>query len=201
MSGRIQRVLVKIFDRERDNAFTTEDLCERIWPDLYPDSGHRVRKTDRGTVIRAVRHIASQRPEIQWLYSQRLGGLLVFFRHDEVMSYAMARLKADRFQRVSQPTIRTGAATREPCAANSTTKVTVSSSVRAARGGGRSKSFSPDEGRHDPHLVALLQRIFYDEASTFPRNRPSIGRRRRSPRLSLPVRRNDRSCAHSFRTG
>jgi hypothetical protein len=43
-----------------------------------------------------VRHIASQRPEIQWLYSQRLGGSLVFFRHDEVMSYAIARLKADR---------------------------------------------------------------------------------------------------------
>ncbi len=96
MSGRIQRVLVKIFDRERDNAFTTEDLCERIWPDLYPD---QIKQSHRSTVIRAVRHIASQRPEIQWLYSQRLGGSLVFFRHDEVMSYAIARLKADRFQR------------------------------------------------------------------------------------------------------
>ena len=42
MSGRIQRVLVKIFDRERDNAFTTEDLCERIWPDLYPDQIKKV---------------------------------------------------------------------------------------------------------------------------------------------------------------
>ena len=37
MSGRIQRGLIEIFDRERDNAFTTEDLCERIWPDRYPD--------------------------------------------------------------------------------------------------------------------------------------------------------------------
>jgi hypothetical protein len=100
MSGRIQRVLVKIFDRERDNAFTTEDLCERIWPDLCPD---QIKQSHRSTVIRAVRHIASQRPEIQWLYSQRLGGSLVFFRHDEVMSYAMARLKADRFQRYRSP--------------------------------------------------------------------------------------------------
>jgi hypothetical protein len=100
MSGRIQRVLIKIFDRERDNAFTTEDLCERIWPDLYPE---QIKKSHYGTVIRAVRHIASQRPEIQWLYSQRLGGTLVFFRHDEVMSYAMAQLKADRFQRYRSP--------------------------------------------------------------------------------------------------
>ena len=96
MSGQIQRALIKIFDRERDNAFTTEDLCERIWPDLCPD---QIKKSHRSTVIRAVRHIASQRPEIQGLKSQRLGGSLVFFRHDEVMSYAMARLKADRFQR------------------------------------------------------------------------------------------------------
>src|SRR5271155_4773541 len=100
MSGRIQRVLIKIFDRERDNAFTTEDLCERIWPDLYPD---QIKKGHYGTVIRAVRLIASQRPEIQWLHSQRLGGVLVFFRHDEVMSYAMARLKADRFQQYRSP--------------------------------------------------------------------------------------------------
>ena len=96
MSGRIQRALIKIFDRERDNAFTTEDLCERIWPDLCPG---QITKRHRSTVIRAVRHIASQRPEIKWLYSQRLGGSVVFFRHDEVMSYAIARLKADRFQR------------------------------------------------------------------------------------------------------
>ena len=104
LSGRTQRVLIKIFDSERDNAFTTEDLCERIWPDRYPGVlGSRVRKTDRATVINAARHIALQRPEIQWLRSQRLGGMLVFFRHDEVMSYAMARLKADRFQEYRNP--------------------------------------------------------------------------------------------------
>lgn len=96
MSGRIQRTVIKIFDCERDNAFTTDDLCARIWPDLYPD---QIKKSHHGTVIRVVRQIASQRPEIQWLYSQRLGGALVFFRHDEIVSYAMARLKADRFQR------------------------------------------------------------------------------------------------------
>jgi hypothetical protein len=98
--GRIERALVAIFDGERDNAFTVEDLCERIWPDLYPELREdRIERRHRRTVIRAARNIARQRPEIQWLHGQRLGRALVFFRHDEVMSYAMARLKADRFQR------------------------------------------------------------------------------------------------------
>ena len=104
MSGRIQRALVKIFDRERDNAFTTEDLCERIWPELYPGRlGNRIKAMHRNSVARAARNIARRRPEIQWLYGQRLGRTLVFFRHDEVMSYAMARLKADRFQEYRNP--------------------------------------------------------------------------------------------------
>ena len=98
--GRIGRALVAIFDGERDNAFTIEDLCERIWPDLYPDlQGGRIERKHRRAVIGAARNIARQRPEIQWLHGQRRGGALVFFRHDEVMSYAMARLKADRFRR------------------------------------------------------------------------------------------------------
>ena len=98
--GRIERALVAIFDGERDNAFTTQDLCERIWPDVYQDSqAGRMERKHRSSVIRAARNIARQRPEIQWLQGERLGRVLVFFRHDEVLSYAMAQLKADRFQR------------------------------------------------------------------------------------------------------
>jgi hypothetical protein len=98
--GRIERALVAIFDGERDNAFTVQDLCERIWPDVYQDpQAGRIERKHRTTVVRAARNIARQRPEIQWLHGERLGRGLVFFRHDEVMSYAMARLKADRFQR------------------------------------------------------------------------------------------------------
>ncbi|HZZ22979.1 MAG TPA: hypothetical protein VFE60_10570 [Roseiarcus sp.] len=98
--GRIERALVAIFDGERDNAFTTQDLCERIWPDVYQDpQAGRIERKHRSSVIRAARNIARQRPEIQSLHGERLGRGLVFFRHDEVMSYAMARLKADRFQR------------------------------------------------------------------------------------------------------
>jgi hypothetical protein len=98
--SRIEGALVAIFDGERDNAFTIQDLCERIWPDVYQDpQAGRIERKHRRTVIQAARNIARQRPEIQWLHGERLGRGLVFFRHDEVMSYAMARLKADRFQR------------------------------------------------------------------------------------------------------
>ena len=58
--GRIEGALVAIFDGERDNAFTIRDLCERIWPDLYPDrQGGQVERKHRGTVIRAARSLGS----------------------------------------------------------------------------------------------------------------------------------------------
>ena len=104
MSGRIQRVLIEIFDRERDNAFTTEDLCERIWPDLYPGLLQQQEVTAAPSFERRATSLRSDRKS-NGSIARDSAGSLVFFRHDEVMSYAMARLKADRFQRVSQPTI------------------------------------------------------------------------------------------------
>src|ERR1700722_16775783 len=72
--GRIERALAAIFDGERDNAFTIQDLCERIWPDVYQDpQAGRIERKHRSTVIRAARNIARQRPEIQWLHGERLG--------------------------------------------------------------------------------------------------------------------------------
>jgi hypothetical protein len=88
--GRVERALAAIFDRERNNAFTVEDLAERVYP------GESVARKHRVSIIRATRNVARRRPEIQWLHGDGHGGPLVIFRHDEVMSYAMARLKADR---------------------------------------------------------------------------------------------------------
>jgi hypothetical protein len=166
--GRIERSLVAIFEGERDNAFTTHDLCERIWPDVYQDSqAGRIERRHRSSVIRAARNIARQRPEIQWLHGERLGRELVFFRHDEVMSYAMARLKADRFQRYrgKDPRLRwrdkEGALRRE---------LSEGSHRELIRPGGawhrQVEIFLTDKGGHDPHsrgfsLSSVIERPLF----------------------------------------
>ena len=59
-------------------------------------SQHRLgRKEAPSRVLRAARRVEQRRPEIQHFISETLGGAFVFYRFDEVMSYAMARLKAD----------------------------------------------------------------------------------------------------------
>jgi len=43
--GRIERAIAAILDAESDNAFTTEDLCERVYRGV-----NRVEKKHRGRV-------------------------------------------------------------------------------------------------------------------------------------------------------
>jgi hypothetical protein len=45
--------------------------------------------------IRAAKSVAKRHPNFEWWRSEHLGGTLIFFLADNVMSYAMARLKAD----------------------------------------------------------------------------------------------------------
>ena len=59
----------------------------------------QIERKHRVSVARAARNLARKRPEIQCWNSEALGRGLVFFRHDDVTSYAMARLKVDRFER------------------------------------------------------------------------------------------------------
>jgi hypothetical protein len=89
--GRIERAIEAVFDTERDNAFTLEELCERVYADA-----NQIERKHHISVARAARNLERRRPEFQHYYGENLGNPLVFFRHDEVMSYAMARLKADR---------------------------------------------------------------------------------------------------------
>ena len=105
--GRVERAIEALFDAERDNAFTLEELCERIYgvhrvkdPELSDPK--RLRPSHRNAMTAAAHRVAARRPEIQIERSGGLGGALVFFRHDEVMSYAMARLKADNPQPIPQ---------------------------------------------------------------------------------------------------
>jgi hypothetical protein len=86
--GRIQRVISAAFTAAPDNAFTTVELCERAYPD---DEEDRWEKKHRIAVVRAAKKMA----QLASLESEMLGGQLVFYDPLNVMSYAMARLKAN----------------------------------------------------------------------------------------------------------
>jgi hypothetical protein len=83
--GRIQRAIKGLFDAEPDNAFTTTELCERVYGVKETDKRHRI------GVIRAAKKISG----LDHLVGENLGKQLVFYDPLDVMSYAMARLKAD----------------------------------------------------------------------------------------------------------
>ena len=97
--GWLERAIEALFDTERDNAFTLGELCERI----YGIKENRPRPAQRNAVTRAARNVATRRPEIQVLQSQSHGRALVFFRHDEVMSYGMAQPKTIGRYRSNDP--------------------------------------------------------------------------------------------------
>lgn len=86
--GRIQRGIESAIDADPDNAFTTEDLCELVYPGVEAEKKHRV------AVLRAMREVAERRGLALWR-SERVGGTLILLNPLNVMSYAMARLKGD----------------------------------------------------------------------------------------------------------
>lgn len=86
--GRISRAISAAFETEPDNAFTTTEVCERAYADCKEEW---VEKKHRIAVVRAAKKI----PRLDYFVSDTLGGQLVFFDPCNLMSYAMARLKAD----------------------------------------------------------------------------------------------------------
>ena len=85
--GKIGRVVEAAFAAEPDNAFTVDELCHRAYPGI-----NRIEKRHRVAVL----HAAKKRPNTDWRPAESLGGMLVFYIPDNVMSYAMGRLKMDR---------------------------------------------------------------------------------------------------------
>lgn len=90
--GRIERAIVAILDAEPDNAFTTDDLVDRVYRGV-----NRIEKKHRVAASRAARNVMKRRDTIGRLQSDGLGGMSVYFNRDNVLSYAMAWLKADHF--------------------------------------------------------------------------------------------------------
>ena len=93
--GHVGRAVLAAFEDEPDNAFTTEELCERAYPSTakyLPERAQRV------AVLRAVKRLTALRPDLgirDWPSECGRGGEIVFHRKYRVLSYAMARLKAD----------------------------------------------------------------------------------------------------------
>jgi hypothetical protein len=91
--GRVSRAIEAALDAEPDNAFTVEDLCDRVYRGI-----NRVEKKHRVAVLRAAKAIVARHPDLDCMTSEGLGTLVIFNRSC-VMSYAMARLKTDQFNR------------------------------------------------------------------------------------------------------
>lgn len=98
--GRIERAIRAAYAAEPDNAFTTDDLCDRIFAGV-----NRIEKKHRVSVIRALKAVAASDREMEFFRSEAQGGPLVLFNCCNVMSYAMARIKADSLENY-RPTAR-----------------------------------------------------------------------------------------------
>jgi hypothetical protein len=92
--GHVERTIESILIAEPDNAFTVEDLCDRVYRGV-----NRIEKKHRVSVIRAAKSVAKKRANFGYFSSDGLGGTLVFCNWDNVNSYAMARCKADFLHR------------------------------------------------------------------------------------------------------
>jgi hypothetical protein len=93
--GHVGRAILAAFEAEPDNAFTTEELCERAYP---LTAQHLSERKQRVAVLRAVKILMQHRPDLgikAWRESMARGGPCAFYRQYNVLSYAMARLKTD----------------------------------------------------------------------------------------------------------
>jgi hypothetical protein len=86
--GTVQRKIAEVLAANPDDAFTVAELCWQVYGEYSAEKKHRV------AVIRAAKALIEKRPDIGWTGSSGYG--LVFFNQGSVMSYARARLKADR---------------------------------------------------------------------------------------------------------
>jgi hypothetical protein len=97
--GHVGRAIAAAFDAEPNNAFTTEELCKRVWPEKATGS-YWLTRAMSVAVLRAAKSLAVHRPELgvkALKADMARGAPVVFYRQYRVLSYAMARLKGDIF--------------------------------------------------------------------------------------------------------
>jgi len=88
--GKIEIAVQHVFDSEQDNAFTVEDLIDRVYTGV-----NRIEKKHRVALIRSAKKVCGRSPEWTWLISGGIGGTLVFFSPYNVMSYSIGRTKGE----------------------------------------------------------------------------------------------------------
>ena len=85
---RIERAIAELLDREPDNTFTTEELCEKIYRTKHVERKHRI------AVVQAAASFAKRRDTLHIWKSRNLGTHQDLSNYrDNVMSYGMARLR------------------------------------------------------------------------------------------------------------
>ena len=90
-SAEIERAIADAITSNPDNAFTTDDLCERVYPGLG-----RAERKHRVAVIPIAKRVCQRLGENwKWWRSESPGRTLVFWNRIGVASYAMARLKSE----------------------------------------------------------------------------------------------------------
>jgi hypothetical protein len=87
----IEQAIRAAFTADPNNAFTVDDLCDRVYLGLkQPERKHRA------AVIPIAKKVCESLGEWwEWWRSERPGGTLIFLNRASVTSYAMARLKSD----------------------------------------------------------------------------------------------------------
>jgi hypothetical protein len=84
--GVVQRKIDELFSGDPEAVFTIEDLCKKVY------GGFDCTKAQRVAVIRAAKAIAKRHPGIDMWNGETRGSQLIFLHHDNVTSYAVARL-------------------------------------------------------------------------------------------------------------
>jgi hypothetical protein len=84
--GIVQRKIDKLFSGDPEAVFTVEDLCKEVY-DAFDCT-----KAQRVAVIRAAKAVAKRHPGIEMWKGETRGGQSIFLHHDNVTSYAVARL-------------------------------------------------------------------------------------------------------------
>ena len=87
--GIIQRKINALFAADPQGVFTTEDLCREVYGSL------EITKKQRVAVLRAAKAVIGWSPGMECWRSPRQGRTCIFFFHDNVMSYAIARQRND----------------------------------------------------------------------------------------------------------